>query len=71
LKVLDANPGNLSRKLERLSQVGYIKIRRDFINNKRMMIVEITQKGLQAYVEYMEDFQQYQKAYQKIKTLQS
>ncbi len=54
LEQTKASKGNLSIQLNKLKDAGYIKIRKSFRNNYPLTTCKITQKGIQAFENYVE-----------------
>lgn len=50
---LEVTDGNLSVHIRRLNEAGYIKVEKSFVDRKPFTYVSITQKGQQAFVEYL------------------
>jgi DNA-binding HxlR family transcriptional regulator len=57
-EVTGATDGNLSVHLTKLQKAGYIVIRKDFFNNKPRTEYELTQKGRNEFIEYVNRLQQ-------------
>ncbi|ALO14200.1 winged helix-turn-helix domain-containing protein [Salinivirga cyanobacteriivorans] len=57
----NATAGNLSVQLKKLEQAGYITITKSFKNNYPLTKAEITEKGLNAFDQYVKNIQQYLK----------
>ena len=57
----NATAGNLSVQLKKLEQAGYITITKTFKNNYPLTKAEITEKGLNAFDQYVKNIQQYLK----------
>lgn len=51
--------GNLSLQLNKLKDVGYITIKKGFKGNYPVTTCSITQKGIQAFEQYVRHIQQY------------
>ena len=60
-EVTGATSGNLSVQLKKLEKAGYIKIEKGFKNNYQHTSVEITDKGIDAFEEYVEAIKDYLK----------
>jgi len=58
-KETGATAGNLSVQLEKLSQAGYITIEKGFHGKMPRTTCSITQKGIEAFREYVEALQTY------------
>jgi DNA-binding transcriptional ArsR family regulator len=56
-----ATPGNLSVQLQKLREAEYIEIEKSFRNNYPLTTCRITEKGIQAFDEYVEAIQSYLK----------
>ncbi len=58
-KSVNATDGNLSVHLKKLEEGGYIQIEKKFIQRKPMTTCQLTEKGKQAFTDYIatvEDF---------------
>jgi DNA-binding transcriptional ArsR family regulator len=55
----NATAGNLSVQLNKLKEAGYIEINKQFKDNYPHTICTITQKGSDAFDQYVQDLQQY------------
>lgn len=55
----EATKGNLSVQLKKLKEAGYINIIKGFKNNYQHTLVEITEKGLDAFEQYVETIRKY------------
>lgn len=55
----EATSGNLSIQLEKLSQAGYIEIRKEFIGKRPRTSCRITSAGRNAFEAYVEALKQY------------
>lgn len=62
---LDLTSGNLSVQLKRLSQVGYVDIKKTFRDNKPYTTVSITSKGTLALHDYLDEMEGLIKAFRK------
>jgi DNA-binding HxlR family transcriptional regulator len=58
-KVTKTTQGNLSHQLKSLNDAGYITIKKSFENNYPKTTCMITEKGLEAFQEYVETMKQY------------
>ncbi len=58
-KETGATPGNLSVQLRKLEQAGYLKIEKTFKDNYQHTVVKLTQAGLDAFDEYVNNLQKY------------
>lgn len=54
-----ASAGNLSVQLQKLSEAGYIKIKKSFKGNYPLTTCKITTKGIEAFEKYVEAIQTY------------
>lgn len=55
----NATSGNLSIQIKKLSESGYIKVRKSFKNNYQNTSLRITPKGIAAFEKYVDDIKQY------------
>lgn len=55
----ESTAGNLSVQLDKLSVAGYISIEKGFVGKKTRTTARITDKGRNAFVEYVEALKQY------------
>ncbi|KGN67532.1 transcriptional regulator [Porphyromonas sp. COT-108 OH1349] len=55
----EATSGNLSIQLDKLSQAGYIEIRKEFIGKRPRTSCRITSTGRNAFEAYVEALKQY------------
>lgn len=55
----DSTAGNLSVQLDKLSAAGYISLKKGFVGKKTRTTARITDKGRNAFVEYVEALKQY------------
>ena len=55
----DATQGNLSVQLKKLSEAGYVNIKKTFKNNYPNTTVELTSKGRKAFEAYVKDISGY------------
>lgn len=60
-KETEATSGNLSAQLKKLENAEYITIHKSFKNNYPLTRAEITEKGLNAFEQYVKNIQQYLK----------
>ena len=60
-----ATAGNLSVQLQKLSEAGYIKVKKSYRDNYPHTSCKITSKGIKAFEKYAESLQDYFKAYRK------
>ncbi len=54
-----ATAGNLSVQLDKLSEAGYIKVQKAFKGKKPVTTCSITQKGIRAFENYVNDIKKY------------
>lgn len=54
-----ATQGNLSAQLKKLSEAGYIEIKKTFKNNYPNTSVSLTKKGRKAFEDYVRDISSY------------
>lgn len=57
--VTKATSGNISIQLKKLEKAGYIRLKKEFLNNYQHTSVEITQSGIHAFEEYVNAIKQY------------
>lgn len=57
----NATAGNLSVQLNKLKDVGYIDITKQFKDNYPQTLCKITSKGIDAFEQYVKDLQEYLK----------
>ena len=55
----ESTAGNLSVQLDKLSAAGYISVVKGFVGRKTRTTARITEKGRNAFVEYVEALKQY------------
>ncbi len=55
----ESTAGNLSVQLDKLSAAGYISVKKGFVGKKTRTTARITEKGSNAFVEYVEALKQY------------
>ena len=55
----NSTAGNLSVQITKLKEADYIEITKQFKNNYPLTICRITQKGIQAFEEYVKALQTY------------
>jgi DNA-binding MarR family transcriptional regulator len=55
----NSTAGNLSVQLQKLKEVGYIDIEKSFKNNYPQTTCRITEKGREAFGEYVENLKAY------------
>jgi DNA-binding transcriptional ArsR family regulator len=63
LEQIDTTKGNLSFQLAKLSEAEYIKIIKSFKGNYPLTTCEITEKGIEAYQQYVDAIDEYFKEY--------
>ncbi|WP_339608597.1 transcriptional regulator [uncultured Roseivirga sp.] len=57
----ESTAGNLSVQLDKLSTAGYIEITKQFEGKKPKTTCKVTQKGVDAFDNYVKEIQQYLK----------
>lgn len=55
----NATAGNLSVQIQKLKEVGYVEVIKQFKDNYPQTICKITEKGIAAFEEYVKALQQY------------
>jgi len=55
----DATSGNISVQIKKLQDAGYIEVVKSFKNNYQNTSLKITDKGLKAFENYVENLKQY------------
>jgi DNA-binding transcriptional ArsR family regulator len=55
----NATAGNLSVQVQKLKDAGYIEVRKEFKDNYPLTTCKITQKGVEAFEDYVKALQQY------------
>ncbi len=55
----NSTAGNLSVQLDKLSTAGYITVQKEFVGKKTRTSCRITEKGKQAFEEYVECLKEY------------
>lgn len=58
-EVTKATSGNISVQLRKLKEANYIKLKKGFLNNYQHTSIEITEKGILAFEEYVNAIKQY------------
>ncbi len=58
-KITKATSGNISVQLKKLEKEKYITITKGFLNNYQHTSIEITEKGINAFEEYVNTIKQY------------
>lgn len=56
-----ASAGNLSVQIDKLSEAGYIEVRKEFVGKKTHTSCRITERGRKAMEEYVSDLREYLK----------
>jgi len=64
-EITGATDGNLSVHLSKLDEAGYIKICKDFFNNKPRTRYNLTKKGEKEFVDYVTALEEVLKQYNK------
>ena len=59
LKETEATAGNLSVQIEKLSEAGYISVRKEIVGKKPRTTCSITEKGRTALDEYVKVLKEY------------
>ena len=54
-----ATAGNLSVQIDKLSEAGYIEVERGFLGKRTRTVCKITQKGVDAFQQYVEALKSY------------
>ena len=54
-----ATAGNLSVQIDKLNKAGYIEVTKSFKGKKPLTTCKITQKGLNAFENYVNNLQEY------------
>lgn len=55
----DSTAGNLSVQIDKLSSAGYIAVEKGFVGKKPRTVCHVTEKGKQAFEEYVDTLKQY------------
>lgn len=55
----ESTAGNLSVQLDKLSSAGYIAVDKEFVGKKPHTVCRVTEKGKQAFEEYVDAIRQY------------
>lgn len=55
----NATAGNLSVQVQKLKEAGYIEVTKQFKDNYPQTTCKITQKGVEAFEQYVKTLQQY------------
>ncbi len=56
-----ASAGNISVQIDKLSEAGYIEVRKEFVGKKTHTSCRITERGRKAMEEYVSDLREYLK----------
>ena len=56
-----ATAGNISVQIDKLSEAGYIEVRKEFVGRKTRTSCRITERGRKAMEEYVSDLREYLK----------
>ena len=59
LENIETTKGNLSFQITKLKEAKYIRVKKTFRKNYPLTILKITEKGLDAYSEYIEGISEY------------
>jgi len=54
-----ATAGNISVQIEKLSEAGYIEVKKGFVGKRTRTVCKITQPGVNAFEEYVEALKSY------------
>ncbi len=57
----NATAGNLSVQIQKLKEVGYVEVKKEFKDNYPLTSCRITRKGVTAFESYVKALQQYLK----------
>jgi DNA-binding MarR family transcriptional regulator len=55
----NATSGNISVQIKKLQEAGYIEVVKSFKNNYQNTSLKITNKGIKAFEDYVENLKQY------------
>lgn len=58
-KAVGASDGNLTTHLRKLEDVKYVDMRKDFVGRKPITYYMLTEKGLKAFTEYIENLKKF------------
>ncbi len=58
-EITKATSGNISVQLKKLKKAEYIRITKGFLNNYQHTSIEITNRGIDAFEEYVKAIKQY------------
>lgn len=61
----NSTAGNLSVQLQKLKEVGYIEVKKEFKDNYPNTTCKITKEGIQAFENYVKALQEYLKVSQQ------
>lgn len=67
LENINTTKGNLSFQINKLKEAEYIEVIKSFRGNYPLTTCEITEKGINAYEEYINSIDDYFKQYKNIK----
>ena len=67
LENIKTTKGNLSFQMNKLKEAGYIEVRKTFKGNYPLTTCEITEKGIDAYVTYVNSIDEYFKQFKNEK----
>lgn len=59
LENIETTKGNLSFQLSKLNEAGYINIKKSFRKNYPLTTIKITEKGIEAYDNYVSAISEY------------
>lgn len=59
LESIETTKGNLSFQITKLKEAGYIQVKKSFRRNYPLTTVKITNKGIEAYEEYVDSISEY------------
>ncbi len=59
LESIETTKGNLSFQITKLKEAGYIQVKKSFRRNYPLTTVKITDKGIEAYEEYVDSISEY------------
>lgn len=54
-----ATSGNISIQLDKLSEAGYIEVKKEFVGKKSRTSCKLTEAGRKAYEEYIDNLKSY------------
>jgi DNA-binding MarR family transcriptional regulator len=57
--ITQATSGNISIQIKKLQDAGYIEVIKSFKNNYQNTTLKITNKGIKAFEQYIEDLKSY------------